>query len=139
MCMFPRVQKKTQAEMDAFTDRMNRCPNTNEKDQFPYLCALITELYRWAIVAPMGIPHMFVEDVMYNGYNIPKNTTVLVNAWSVFPRLFFYLKCTDDSLDRAISQDPSIYPDPTGFRPERFLGKKPQLDPREYAFGGGRR
>ena len=53
------------------------------------------------------------------------------------PRLL-YLKCTD--LDtRAISQDPSIYPDPTEFRPERFLGENPQLDPREYAFGGGRR
>lgn len=38
------VQKKTQAEIDAFTDRMNRCPNTNEKDQFP---SVITELYRW--------------------------------------------------------------------------------------------
>lgn len=81
---------------------------------------------------------MFVEDVMYNGYNIPKNTTVLVNLWYMFLRLF-YLNCTDDSLDRAISQNPSIYPDPTEFRPERFLGKEPQLDSREYAFGGGRR
>ncbi|KAF9445165.1 cytochrome P450 [Macrolepiota fuliginosa MF-IS2] len=120
MCMFPRVQKKAQAEIDAFTECMDRCPNTNEKEQFPYLCALITELYRWAIVAPMGIPHMFVEDVVYNGYHVPKNTTILVNAW-------------------AISQDSSIYPDPTEFRPERFLGEKQQLDPREFAFGGGRR
>ncbi|KAJ7756409.1 cytochrome P450 [Mycena maculata] len=120
MCLSPASQRKAQAEIDAFTERMDRTPNTNEKDQFPYLCALISELYRWAIVAPMGIPHMFLEDVVYNGCIIPKNTTILVNAW-------------------AISQDPEIYPDPNEFRPERFLGEKPQLDPREFAFGGGRR
>ncbi|KAF5367249.1 hypothetical protein D9757_011706 [Collybiopsis confluens] len=109
------------AEIDEFTNRMGRCPNTNEKDQFPYLSAMISELYRWAIVAPMGIPHMLVEDMVYNGYIIPKNTTLLVNAWS-------------------ISQDPSIYPDPTTFHPERFVDKAQlELDPREFAFGGGRR
>jgi cytochrome P450 len=107
-----------------------------EKDQFPYLSALISELYRWAIVAPMGIPHMFLEDVEYNGCVVPKNTTILVNAWYVhsrLPRVALNFVC------RAISQDPEIYPEPTEFRPERFLGEKQQLDPREFAFGGGRR
>jgi len=119
MCLSPTSKLKAQAEIDAFTERMDRCPNTNEKDQFPYLCALISELYRWALVAPMGIPHMFIGDVRYNGYTIPKNTTILLNAW-------------------GISQDPEIYPDPTEFCPERFLGEKQQLDPREFAFGAGR-
>ncbi|KAF7330982.1 Cytochrome P450 [Mycena venus] len=120
MCLSPTAKKKAQAEIDAFTERMDRFPNANEKDRCPYICALISELYRWAIVAPLGIPHMFTEDVEYNGYLIPRNTTILVNAW-------------------AISQDPEIYPEPDQFRPERFLGNKQQLDPREYAFGGGRR
>ncbi|KAJ7142152.1 cytochrome P450 [Mycena crocata] len=120
MCLSPASKRKAQAEVDIFTERMDRIPNATEKDQFPYLCALISELFRWAIVAPMGIPHMLLEDVYYNGFTIPKNTTVLVNAW-------------------AISQDPEIYPDPTHFRPERFLGENRQLDPREFAFGGGRR
>lgn len=37
------------------------------------------------------------------------------------------------------SQNPSEYPDPEQFRPERFLGPNPQLDPHRYAFGFGRR
>jgi cytochrome P450 len=32
-----------------------------------------------------------------------------------------------------------VYSDPEVFRPERFLGDAPEQDPREYAFGFGRR
>ena len=31
---------------------------------------------------------------MYNGYKIPKNTTVLVNAWYVLLRLFYNVLTT---------------------------------------------
>ncbi|KAJ7154765.1 cytochrome P450 [Mycena filopes] len=120
MCLSTASKLKAQAEIDAFTDRMDRLPTAEEKDQFPYISALISEVYRWGLVAPMGIPHMFVEDVEYTGLTIPKNTTILINAW-------------------AISQDPDIFPNPTEFSPERFMGNNPQLDPREFAFGGGRR
>jgi cytochrome P450 len=46
---------------------------------------------------------------------------------------------------RAFSRDPETYSNPDSFKPERFLGldawagKAPELDPREYVFGIGRR
>lgn len=39
-------------------------------------------------------------------------------------------------------KDPKVYPDPDRFLPERYLasdGNETQKDPREYAFGFGRR
>jgi hypothetical protein len=35
--------------------------------------------------------------------------------------------------------DPRLYKDPERFMPERFLGENPERDPRELAFGFGRR
>lgn len=32
-----------------------------------------------------------------------------------------------------------MYHDPHTFKPERFLGEKPEADPRQFAFGFGRR
>lgn len=40
---------------------------------------------------------------------------------------------------RAIATNPKDYPDPEQFRPERYLGPKPALDPGTYVFGVGRR
>lgn len=35
--------------------------------------------------------------------------------------------------------DPQVYPEPSKFNPERFLGPQPQQDPRNVSFGFGRR
>ena len=35
--------------------------------------------------------------------------------------------------------DPQVYPEPSKFNPERFLGSQPQQDPRNVSFGFGRR
>jgi cytochrome P450 len=40
---------------------------------------------------------------------------------------------------RGILHDPRNYPNPEKFDPTRYLGEKPQLDPREVSFGFGRR
>ena len=68
----------------------------------------------------MLVPRSTIADDTYNGWFIPKGTVVLANAWSM-------------------SRDSSVYPDPEVFRPERFLGENPQMDPENIAFGYGRR
>lgn len=40
---------------------------------------------------------------------------------------------------RAISRDETMYPSPEEFLPERFESKSDILDPRQFAFGYGRR
>ncbi|OGM40178.1 O-methylsterigmatocystin oxidoreductase [Aspergillus bombycis] len=40
---------------------------------------------------------------------------------------------------RWFTHDPKIYRDPEAFRPERFLGDNPELDPHSIVFGYGRR
>ena len=67
-----------------------------------------------------GIPHAIAKDDVYNGYVLPKGATVIVNIWHIL-------------------HDPSVYPDPTEFIPERYLGENPQKDPSPIAFGFGRR
>ena len=94
-----------------------------------------------------------MEDDVYNGYFIPKNSIVLGNAWCALP---FSIRvppntCTCTTVDgrlsiilssRAILHDDRLFPDPFTFKPERFIG--PDVDPRvpaavDYAFGFGRR
>jgi hypothetical protein len=41
--------------------------------------------------------------------------------------------------DRWFTHDPAVYASPMDFRPERFLGEKPEPDPRTWTFGYGRR
>jgi hypothetical protein len=40
---------------------------------------------------------------------------------------------------RFMLHDPQVYPEPSKFNPERFLGPQPQQDPRNVSFGFGRR
>jgi hypothetical protein len=40
---------------------------------------------------------------------------------------------------RAYTHDPDVYSDPLLFKPERFLGPQPELDPQTYVWGFGRR
>lgn len=39
----------------------------------------------------------------------------------------------------AMAHDEEVYPNPFQFRPERFLGAEPQMDPKKFVFGFGRR
>ena len=90
----------------------SRCP-------IRYLLYLVVgQVHR--TIAPTGIPHAAAEDDTYEGWLIPKGATVIVNIWHIL-------------------HDPSVYPDPMEFIPERYLGENPEKDPSPIAFGFGRR
>lgn len=80
--MFPDVQRKAQAEIDAITDDGSRLPNLKDMAHLPYLQAVLKELSRWHTVGPVGVPHQTEEDDEYEGrYFIPGKTIVFANAW----------------------------------------------------------
>ncbi|KAK1852205.1 cytochrome p450 oxidoreductase [Colletotrichum chrysophilum] len=122
MTMFPEVQAKAQAEIDRVVGT-ERLPTLDDRDSLPYVEAIMKETLRWHSVVPTALPHTADEDTIYAGYRIPKDTMIMPNVW-------------------WFTHDPSIYPEPNEFRPERYLespGHEPGTDPRKFVFGFGRR
>jgi len=122
MLFFPEAQMKAQQELDCVLE--GRLPEFSDEAALPYVSALVKEVLRWKPTSPIGVPHLSSEDDVYAGYHIPKGALVIANAW-------------------AMLYDEDEYPDPSAFKPERFL-KDGQLnpavrDPALMAFGFGRR
>ncbi len=90
-----------------------------------------------------GVPHVSSEDDAFNKYFIPKGAIVMPNIWCVILVLEVFTSLTFYTLiPRHMCHDPTVYHDPFEFKPERFLGidgRAPERDPRDLAFGFGRR
>ncbi|KAG1804497.1 cytochrome P450 [Suillus subaureus] len=118
MTLFPDVQKKAQAEIDAVVGP-DRLPSFADRDSLPYTEALVKEVFHWSVVGPTAVPHCVTEDDIHDGYHIPKGSLVIPNI-------------------RFMLNDPQTYANPSQFNPERFLdnnGKDPELEPRTICFG----
>ncbi|XP_010540267.1 PREDICTED: geraniol 8-hydroxylase-like [Tarenaya hassleriana] len=94
----------------------------SDTSRLPYLQAIIKETFRLH-PPPFLIPRKSGSDVEINGFVIPKDSKILINAW-------------------AIGRDPKIWENPESFIPERFL--ESDIDVRGSSFrlipfGGGRR
>jgi len=61
MTLFPEVQQKAQAELDAILCG-ERMPEFEDREKLPYINALIKEVIRWYPILPMGIAHSVSED-----------------------------------------------------------------------------
>ncbi|EJF55961.1 cytochrome P450 [Dichomitus squalens LYAD-421 SS1] len=123
MASFPQFQKRAQAELDTVVGP-HRLPTFADKDNLPYVTAVIKECFRWRPVVPLALVHYSIEEDEYGGYRIPARSAVVCNPW-------------------AYVRDPRIYQDPEAFNPERFL-KDGRLDhnvqdPATIVFGYGRR
>ena len=124
MALHPEVQKKAQKSLDELLGG-NRLPEFGDMSQLPYLSAVVNEVLRWHPVTPFAIYHLCTQDDVYEGYNIPKGSIMIPNAW-------------------AILQDESIFgPHTDQFIPERFMKPdgtvNPDLSDIDLAFGFGRR
>ncbi|KAJ8474341.1 hypothetical protein ONZ51_g7280 [Trametes cubensis] len=123
MALHPEVQRRAQVELDTVVGP-SRLPDFDDAPSLPYITAIMKECMRWRIVLPLGLMHRSTEDDEYRGFYIPEGTFVIPNAW-------------------AYTRDPTHYPDPEEFRPERYLKDgeidPDVLDPGDIAFGYGRR
>jgi cytochrome P450 len=80
MALFPEVQHKAQQELDAVLGS-NRLPQFQDRENFPYVDALVKEVLRWHPVVPMSVAHTSTQDDTCEGYFIPKGSSVLANIW----------------------------------------------------------
>ncbi|KAH9971777.1 cytochrome P450 [Russula compacta] len=122
LVLYPEVQKRAQKELDAVTGGL-RLPDYDDRPRLPYIDALCKEAMRWSMATPVGVPHATTQDDVYDGYLIPKGAIVIANAWGML-------------------HDPTAYPEPFSFKPERFLDADGTFrdDPLlTAAFGFGRR
>ncbi|KZT13049.1 cytochrome P450 [Laetiporus sulphureus 93-53] len=128
MLTYPHVLERAREEIDSLVG-MERMPDFDDMDRLPYFVACLKETFRRRPAIIMGVPHKAEEDDVYDGYLIPKGSTVFGNVW-------------------AIHMDPDRFPNPTAFTPERYYEKDksprwasgPDSNGRDhFVFGWGRR
>lgn len=91
---------KARAELDAHVGQ-DCLIDEHDLNKLPYLHAIISETLRLRPAVPILVPHMSSDACTIGGYNVPRGTLFLVNAW-------------------AIHRDSKAWDDPTSFKPERF-------------------
>jgi isoflavone 2'-hydroxylase len=96
----PNVMKKARTELDSQIEQ-GKLINEQDISKLLYLQNIISETLRLYPAFPMLVPHMSSDDCTIEGYDIPRDTILLVNAWS-------------------IHRDPKMWDDATSFKPERF-------------------
>ncbi|KAJ6510178.1 cytochrome P450 [Mycena vitilis] len=122
MTLNPAVQAKAQREIDAVVGG-DRLPTFADREDLPYVDALVKEVLRWHSVVPTGVPHRVMRDDVYEGHFIPKGALVITNI-------------------HRITHDARTYADPMAFNPDRFIASKDKVaetDPRNFCWGFGRR
>ncbi|KAK7307662.1 hypothetical protein VNO77_40910 [Canavalia gladiata] len=96
----PEVLEKAKIELDTQIGQ-ERLVEEAEVTKLQYLQNIISETLRLHPPSPMLLPHFSSEDCTVGGYDVPRHTMLMVNAW-------------------AINRDLELWTDPTSFKPERF-------------------
>lgn len=97
-------------------------PHLSRRESFHYMEAFIMEVQRFFHIVPISGPRRALWPTQLGGYNIPKNTTILISL-------------------RSVLADEQHWKDPHEFRPERFIDDAGKCYKDEYfmPFGLGRR
>ena len=82
MALHPHVVRKAQEELDSVVGN-ERLPELSDRENLPYISALIKEVLRWTCPQPLSIPKRVMEDDIYNGWFIPAGATIIDNVWYV--------------------------------------------------------
>ncbi|WOK94591.1 Cytochrome P450 [Canna indica] len=122
----PETMKKLQYEVRGTADEAKKGTlmiKEEDLERMVYLKAVIKEVLRLHPAAPLLLPHVSMEDCQIQGFHVPKNAKVLINAW-------------------AIGRDPKHWDEPEEFKPERFLNSSVDFKGNDFElipFGAGRR
>jgi cytochrome P450 len=116
--------EKAKEELDTQVGK-ERCVSESDISKLVYLQATIKETLRLYPPGPLSGPREFSENCTLGGYHIIKGTRLITNLWK-------------------IQTDPSVWPDPLEFKPERFLTTHKAVDVggnhfELLPFGSGRR
>ncbi|KAI0050046.1 cytochrome P450 [Auriscalpium vulgare] len=125
----PEVQTRVHDEMDRVIGR-EHWPTAQDEKDLPYTRAVIKEVARMHSPFWMATPHYSTEDFVYNGMFLPKDTSVVLNIYS-------------------LHHNEARYPDSFLFNPDRYLGddqtsaesahNNDAMKRDHWAFGAGRR
>ena len=121
LAMRPELQKLVYEEIVA-NEQNTEFPHLSSKEFYPFMDAFIMEVQRFYHIVPITGPRRTLWDTKLSGYDIPKNTTILIGLHSVL-------------------MDAEHWQDPENFRPERFIDAEGKTFKDEYfiPFGQGRR
>ncbi|KAL6338905.1 hypothetical protein AAG906_024056 [Vitis piasezkii] len=115
----PDVLKKAKVELDTCVGQ-ERLLEEADLPKLHYLQNIISETFRLCPPAPLWLPHMSSANCQLGGFDIPRDTMLLVNSWT-------------------LHRDPKLWDDPTSFKPERFEGGERGETYKLLPFGTGRR
>lgn len=115
----PEVLKKAKDELDTQVGQ-DELIDESDLPKLHYLHDIISENLRLYPVAPLLVPHMSSADSTVGGYDVPARTVLFINAW-------------------AIHRDPTLWDEPTSFKPERFENGRVDQAYKLMPFGLGRR
>ncbi|GLT48920.1 hypothetical protein SLA2020_225080 [Shorea laevis] len=119
----PQVKSKLQKELEEVVG-MDKIVEETDLGKLTYLDLVVKETFRLHPAVPLLLPHESTEDITVNGYDIPKKSRILVNAW-------------------AIGRDPVAWSENAEeFFPERFIGRDIDVRGHDFQlipFGSGRR
>lgn len=101
MASFPEIQEKVHEEIDTVLGK-DGIVDWVDRQKLPYSLACILEGQRWRTVAPLNLIHRTNDDIVVNGYDIPKGTDIVTVLW-------------------AFHHDTKYWKDPDTFQPDRFL------------------
>jgi cytochrome P450 len=115
-------QVKLCNEIDSILGR-EKLPTESDRTKLPYVEAFLNETMRFHCAGPILIPRSTTCDLNFRGYEIPKDTFIMVNMWSAM-------------------RDEVYWEDPEKFDPKRFIDEKGQFvckNPAMMPFSVGKR
>ncbi|PIA36168.1 hypothetical protein AQUCO_03400228v1, partial [Aquilegia coerulea] len=118
----PNVMEKLTKEVRRVVGNKSKVEE-NDVNQMDYLQCVIKETLRLHPALTIIVPRIPSKSTTIEGYDIPAQTRVIINAW-------------------AIGRDPKIWDKPEESIPERFIDKPVDLVGQDFdfiPFGGGRR